>query len=81
MRRIALFMLVATLVVALTVATAMAAPGGQGKDQGKGKGQAKVTICHKGETITVAMPALKGHLKHGDTEGECVTTPAPEPTA
>jgi len=70
-------MLVATLVVALNVATAMAAPGGQGKGKGKGKGHEKVTICHNGKTITVAKPALKGHMKHGDTEGECATTPAP----
>lgn len=37
MKRIALFMLVATLVVALTVGTAMAAPGGQGKGKGKAR--------------------------------------------
>ena len=73
-----MFALVTVLVVALTVATAMAAPGDKGKGKGKGKGQEKVTICHKGKTITVAKPALKGHLKHGDTEGECATTPAPE---
>lgn len=70
-----MFALVTVLVVALTVATAMAAPGGKGKGKGKGKGQEKVSVCHKGKTITVAKPALKKHLKHGDTRGECATTP------
>jgi hypothetical protein len=32
----------------------------------------KVTICHKGKnTISVGKPALKAHLKHGDTLGPC----------
>ena len=75
MRRITTLALVAVLMVALTVATAPSGAGGQGK--GTGKGREKVTVCHKGETITVAKPALKGHLKHGDTQGECAT---PEPT-
>jgi hypothetical protein len=41
------------------------------KGKGKGKGKGKVTICHSGQTITVSKPALKGHLKHGDTMGAC----------
>ena len=51
--------------------------GGQG-----GKGQEKITICHKGQTITVARPAWKGHEKHGDTMGPCeaTTTTAPPTT-
>ena len=79
MKRITTLALVAVLMVALTVATALAAPGARARVQGKGtgKGREKVTVCHKGETITVAKPALKGHLKHGDTQGECAT---PEPT-
>jgi hypothetical protein len=41
-------------------------------NKGKGKGKEKVTICHKGKkTITVGKPALKAHLKHGDTVGPC----------
>ena len=36
-----------------------------------GKGKGKVTICHKGHTITVAKPALKAHRRHGDTLGKC----------
>lgn len=73
MKRIALFMLVATLVVALTVGTAMAAPGGQGKGKGKGKDKEKVTLCHKGKkTITVGEKAAKKHIeRHGDTVGPC----------
>jgi hypothetical protein len=34
-------------------------------------GQPKVTICHKGHTITIARPALPAHLRHGDTIGPC----------
>jgi len=36
-----------------------------------GKGQEKVTICHKGKTITVGAPAVAAHQKHGDTLGPC----------
>ena len=38
---------------------------------GKGKGREKVTICHKGHTITVGRPAVQAHLRHGDTIGRC----------
>lgn len=31
----------------------------------------KVTICHKGHTITIAQSALPAHLAHGDTVGPC----------
>ena len=31
----------------------------------------KVTICHKGHTITVSQSALPAHLRHGDTVGPC----------
>ena len=51
------------------------AKGKGDQSKGKGKGQEKVTICHKGKTITVARPALKGHLKHNDTEGPCYGDP------
>lgn len=43
-------------------------------------GKQKVTICHKnkgkkkGVTIRVAQPALKAHLKHGDTLGACAAS-------
>ena len=35
---------------------------------------AKVTICHKGITITISKEALDAHLRHGDTIGSCVVT-------
>jgi len=34
-------------------------------------GKDKVTICHKGKTITVSESALKAHLDQGDTLGPC----------
>lgn len=39
----------------------------------------KITICHNGQTISVSKNAKKGHLKHGDTLGECPTSPPPPP--
>jgi hypothetical protein len=33
--------------------------------------QDRVMVCHRGETITIARPALRAHLAHGDTEGPC----------
>ena len=38
---------------------------------GKAYGKNKVTICHKGTTKRVPAPAVKGHMKHGDTVGAC----------
>src|SRR5262249_51851870 len=45
--------------------------------KGNGKGREKVTICHKGHTIRVARPAVKAHLRHGDTVGPCAHPAAP----
>lgn len=63
-----------------------------GKPEGSGKarddeveingggGQQKVTLCHKGKTLTVGTPAEDAHLRHGDTPGVCPTAEAkPEP--
>ena len=36
-------------------------------------GHHKVTICHKGHTITIDEDALPAHLRHGDTLGACPT--------
>jgi hypothetical protein len=36
--------------------------------------QEKVTICHRGHTITVADAALDAHLAHGDSVGPCEVT-------
>lgn len=38
-------------------------------------GQSKQSICHKGNTISVATPSVKAHQDHGDTLGECKVTP------
>jgi len=48
---------------------------------GRGKGRSKVTICHKGRAITIGFPALKGHLRHGDTIGRCGQAPPAPGTA
>jgi hypothetical protein len=47
-------------------------PGGAQDDGGGGgNGQEKVTLCHKGETLTVGEPAKEAHLRHGDSLGPC----------
>lgn len=38
---------------------------------GKQYGKTKVTLCHKGKTITVGAPAARAHLRHGDKLGHC----------
>jgi hypothetical protein len=43
----------------------------QGSSHGKQYGHHKVVLCHKGHTIRVAPPAVKAHLRHGDTLGAC----------
>jgi hypothetical protein len=37
-------------------------------------GGGKVTICHKGKTITVSQKAWPAHQRHGDTLGACATS-------
>lgn len=67
------------LVVLSLGATAGAKPKPQHK---AGKGLQKVTLCHKGRvTIRVGFPAMKAHLRHGDTLGACgaQAKPAPAP--
>jgi len=34
-------------------------------------GKVKVQICHKGKTIRIAQPAVRAHLRHGDSLGPC----------
>jgi hypothetical protein len=42
------------------------------KNGGGGSGgQGKVTLCHKGKTLTVGAPAQAAHLRHGDSIGLC----------
>jgi hypothetical protein len=43
----------------------------QNGDGGSGNGQQKVTLCHKGKSLTVAEPAVDAHLRHGDSLGAC----------
>jgi hypothetical protein len=43
-------------------------------DEGK-----KVDICHNGQTINIAKPAVAAHLAHGDVEGACPVVVAEEP--
>ena len=38
---------------------------------GKQYGHHRVLLCHKGHTISVAPPAVKAHLRHGDKLGAC----------
>jgi len=33
--------------------------------------EGKVTICHKGHTISISGKALRAHLDHGDSLGDC----------
>ena len=40
----------------------------------KGK-KGKITICHKGQTKSLPEPAVAAHLGHGDTLGDCASTP------
>ncbi len=40
-------------------------------DDDDGETPEKVTICHKGRTITISKSALIAHLNHGDVEGSC----------
>jgi hypothetical protein len=77
----------AALTAALLVSVAaFAAPPGKGKAKGgkttsaahmqyspsqKQYGKTKITLCHKGKTITVGAPAARAHLRHGDTLGSC----------
>ena len=42
----------------------------------------KISICHKGQVISVSTKSLNGHNNHGDTIGtECPVEPEPVPEA
>jgi hypothetical protein len=79
-----------TTSVAVTSLAAFAAMGGTGVAGGPGSGNSqyapgyangqKITVCHKGKTIRVALVSWKGHEKHGDTKGACVTAGATSAT-
>tara|TARA_R110000796_G_scaffold181330_1_gene297887 strand:+ start:33821 stop:34189 length:369 start_codon:yes stop_codon:yes gene_type:complete len=44
-----------------------------GKSGVSQKGNAKVFVCHNGNTLEISENALQAHLNHGDYEGECGT--------
>jgi hypothetical protein len=80
----ALTLLVAAAVLALAGVSLAGNGKGKGKEKGEsssasqyqyshGKqyGHHRVALCHKGHTIRVAQPAVKAHLRHGDTLGAC----------
>src|SRR5918911_511246 len=67
-------------VLLLAVAAGVAAAASGDRHPGKGLGRTKVTICHKGQTITIAQPAWPAHHKQGDTLGACPGH-APQATA
>ncbi len=51
------------LIAIALFAALLLAPGGV---------QDKVTLCHKGQTITIGAPAVRAHVaNHGDTLGAC----------
>ena len=56
----------ATVIAVVTAAIATDTGGDRGEEE-------KVTLCHKGHTITVGAPAQAAHVNHGDTEGACTT--------
>ena len=68
-------------VLATSLLAAFAAVGGVGVAQSAisaaqyqyGK---KVTICHKGKTISVGKAAEPAHVRHGDTVGTCAAAAA-----
>ena len=73
---------VLTVVLVLAIAALAGAAPGKGKPADPGKaaaakaahkqyGKTKVTLCHKGKTITVGAPAAKAHMRHGDHTGTC----------
>ncbi|MEK7669117.1 MAG: peptidoglycan-binding protein [Patescibacteria group bacterium] len=49
-------------------------------DDDSDSGQAKITICHKGQTLRVSSSAFWGHHNHGDTMNACGTTAVSTPT-
>jgi hypothetical protein len=77
-RRSAVRGLLAGAVALVGGASVLEADAKKRKRKGKDK---KVTICHQGQTISVSKPALKGHLKQGDTMGACSgqETPGQDP--
>jgi hypothetical protein len=71
-RNVSIFSVVAAMVVVTVLSVATVAFAEQ--EDGGGLGHPKVTLCHKGHTITVGAPAEAAHLDHGDTDDACDLT-------
>ena len=63
-----------TAVVALIASTFLLAPLTPPAARADDAPTGKVTICHKGHTITITRGSLNNHLAHGDTIGACSVT-------
>ncbi|MEN8184074.1 MAG: hypothetical protein ABFS46_16225 [Myxococcota bacterium] len=50
----------------LVIVAAALLLGGQGLAKSE-----RVTLCHKGQTITVGSSSVGAHLSHGDSLGAC----------
>lgn len=73
--KVLIFSVISTVTALMMVSMAVAF-GAQDKGS---QGQEKMTICHKGQTVTVATPAMKAHERHGDTQGDCPAEDAGTP--
>jgi hypothetical protein len=69
-RNVSILSVAATIVVTVLAMGSVAFAEQEDED---GQGQQKVTLCHKGHTITVGAPAVAAHERHGDDEGACET--------
>jgi hypothetical protein len=61
----------------LMTAVTLAALSGFG--QGALAAADKVTICHNGQTLSIAASAVSAHMQHGDVKGACVAAPPVPP--
>jgi hypothetical protein len=71
----------AAAALAISLLAAFAALGGVGVAQSAISAAQyqyghKVTICHKGKTISVGKAAERAHVRHGDTVGTCAAAKA-----
>lgn len=86
------FTILATFVLAIPIST-LATSGGnnnnshqsnnrndnhRSNDRRDYRNDRSVTICHKGNTITVDKSSLPAHIGHGDSVGECPPANVPE---
>jgi hypothetical protein len=77
-RKVSILSVVAAVMVVSVLSVATVAFAEQ--EDGVGLGQPKVTLCHNGHTISVAKPAMAGHVNHGDKVGACVEHTGVQPT-